>query len=148
MFLLNFVLKNSFERSLKWRNAKLFPNENKQAIDIKLTAEEQNTLRYVAGFIPFSLEKRYMNQQESEVGKMVFIFIRRIENVATSILNWNLLLDYNGQDLRDVLMEKLKINSQGIEVILVKNVPGQYSFHVQKITPSLLTFSSDFQCTI
>ena len=42
------------------------------------------------------------------VNEKFFIFIRRIENVARSILNCNLLLDYNGQDLRDILMERLR----------------------------------------
>ena len=36
-----------------------------------------------------------------------YIFIRRIENVARSVLNCNLIANYKGEDLREVLMEKL-----------------------------------------
>ena len=36
-----------------------------------------------------------------------YIFIRRIENVARSVLKCNIIENYKGEDLREVLMEKL-----------------------------------------
>lgn len=149
MFLLNAIGKQFFQISLSWRNEQLINHEVK-SIDTTLSNEEQTTLRYVAGFIPFSLSNRYKNKQNTELGKMVmetisswransnetneksflefskswidrvnrgglflvnddfFIFIRRIENVARSVLNSNLISNYKGEDLRDVLMNKLK----------------------------------------
>ncbi|XP_047125905.1 uncharacterized protein LOC124807729 [Hydra vulgaris] len=41
-----------------------------------------------------------------------YLFICHIENIARSILNRNLLVNYNGQDLRDVLMSNFQKNAQ------------------------------------
>ena len=167
MFLLNSILKFFFQISLNWRNEKLL-SDNTKTIDVKLSIEEQTTLRYVAGFIPFSLGKRFKNKQNSDIGKMVmetilswqanpaetdktflefskswtekvnrgglflvnddfFIFIRRIENVARSVLNCNLILNYKGEDLRDVLMEKFN-KSELIDIgweSLTKNLQSE-----------------------
>ena len=117
--------------------------------DTKITLQEEKTLRYVAGFIPFSLAKRYKNQS-STLSKVIldfietwrgksddnlklehtktwcekinrgglflvndefYVFIRRIENVARTVLNKDLLTNYKGEDLRDVIMDKLKCDS-------------------------------------
>ena len=148
--LFNTVLKRLFELSLEWRNETVLKETFTKA-DVKLSVEEQKTLRYVAGFMPFSLAKRYKIKQDTAVGKAVletisswrlnssdndkdmnflefskcltdrvnrgglflvkdeyFIFIRRVENVARLTLNCNLSTNYKGEDLRDILMRKLR----------------------------------------
>ena len=37
-----------------------------------------------------------------------YIFVRRVENVARTVLNSNLIIKYKGKDLRDVLMKNSK----------------------------------------
>ena len=37
-----------------------------------------------------------------------YIFIRRVENVARTVLNSNLIIKYKGEDLRDILMKKFQ----------------------------------------
>ncbi|XP_066919034.1 uncharacterized protein [Clytia hemisphaerica] len=150
LFLLNNIFKSFFQLSLTWRNDKLL-TRNFNEIDVKLSSQEQKTLRYVAGFIPFSLSKRFKNRQDTDMGKVVvetietwranpnenkksflefskswtervnrgglfqvnddfYIFIRRVENMARTVLNSNLILNYKGEDLREVLLEKLNQN--------------------------------------
>ena len=62
--LLNFVLTQLLSDSLTWRNNKVFAVD-KKVLNLSISPEEEKTLRYVAGFIPFSLFKTY--QQRSGI---------------------------------------------------------------------------------
>nr|XP_047141466.1 uncharacterized protein LOC124816352 [Hydra vulgaris] len=151
--LYSFVLKTWFQIALDWRNQVLL-KVNEKELDLKLTLEEEKTLRYVAGFIPFSFRKRYSNISNTNLRKAVldlvkswesqsdnkslnktfldytrdwtikinrgglflvnddfYIFIRRLENVARTVLNLNLIVKYKGEDLRDVIMKKFQTSS-------------------------------------
>ena len=145
--LLQFIVKKVFQQCIIWRSEVVFTKE-KVVTDVTLTTDEEKTLRYVAGFIPFALAKQF-GKRESKAAKLVkklieswrepgdettksksfldytkswterrnrgglfcvndefYIFIRRIENVARTVLNKQLLKSYKGEDLRDILMEK------------------------------------------
>ena len=77
--LFQYVITKFYELSLVWKNSILI---NISAIDeseLDFTVEEEKILRYVAGFIPFSLRKRYWSQKHSlrkeilvPIGKAVF----------------------------------------------------------------------------
>jgi len=121
-----------------------------------MTNQEQEVLRYVAGYVIFSLKKRYKLLTKSNViatreasvathqflssldtkiekdlqarsfldftrawieiknrGGLVkvnhnmFLFIRRVENEVRTVLTLNFIKNYRGEDLRDVLFQKL-----------------------------------------
>ena len=50
--LYSFLLKMWFQNVIEWRNHVLLKSNYKE-LDLKLTPEEEETVRYVAGFIPF-----------------------------------------------------------------------------------------------
>ena len=146
--LFQFVVTKFYEMSLIWRNSVTIEKRECVADNLEFTLEEEKVLRYVAGYIPFFLKKRYYPLQNNAVGRAVlelidcwvtkkdiresvnfydytntwteridrgglmlvnedfYIFIRRVERVARSVLNRDLLLSYNGEDLREVIMEK------------------------------------------
>ena len=120
-------------------------------LDLKLSDREEQVLRYVAGYIPFSLKRIYSRIQgnnaktvlqvlshwraPSENGERAqpysfldytkrwseevnrgglflvnddfYIFIRRLENVARTVFNRNLIDEYRGEDLRDLVAQKM-----------------------------------------
>ena len=116
--------------------------------ELKLEPEEEEVLRYVAGYIPYSLKKKYTklrhlpegqailsvlsswSKEEGEkdmsfldytrdwtalrdrgglfiINDELYIFIRRIENVARTIFNKNLLVQYCNQNLSNELKNQL-----------------------------------------
>lgn len=147
-------LDRFYKHSLAWRTATLFPPKAAE-LDLKLTVAEEQTLRYVAGYVSFSISKFYA-RKSTEVGKAIlqlvqswkvqkdhgtentflaytnkwvdrvnrgglyvvnddfYIFIRRVENAARTILNRSLMVKYRGEDLREVLMNAFNA-SEGID---------------------------------
>ena len=145
--LLSFIVTKLLSKTLSWRNSKMFTSDQK-LLDLKLTKEEEKTLRYVAGFIPFSLMKLYKHRssvlamavcdlfetwrEKEELGFEVhtvlqytkswteridrgglfkvndefYVFIRRIEMVARNVFNKQLIINYKGEDVREILLEK------------------------------------------
>ena len=140
------VITRAYHISLLWRNKVLLKSIYVHPPSASLTKEEEKVLRYVAGFIPFSLKKIYqyknspiakavldlikswmMNKEEEQedsmyaytkswidridrgglmvVNEQFYVFIKRIECVARHILNKKLMVEYHGEDLRDVLMD-------------------------------------------
>ena len=84
--LLQAVLSNVQQLLLKKRNQSLNEDTIKEE-DIKLSATEENTLRYVAGYIPFSLLKALGNRVESD-GKDALVMILHSwnkEQTSTSV---------------------------------------------------------------
>ena len=121
--------------------------------------EEQEVIRYAAGYIVYSLRKRYFSLTKSEkqstkiaaiaslqfldsvkvkadgleaktfldfsrnwielrnrgglvmINDEMLLFIRRIESLVRGVLDLNFLKCYRGQDLRDVIGEKIATNS-------------------------------------
>ena len=55
-----------FQNVIEWRNHVLLKSNYKE-LDLKLTPEEEETVRYVAGFIPFSLRKMYSNPKDTNL---------------------------------------------------------------------------------
>ena len=139
-----------FQNVIEWRNHALLKSNYKE-LDLKLTPKEEETVRYVVGFIPFSLRKMHSNRKDTDLSKAVidlikswesdsdnkllyktfleytrgwtdrtnrgglfsvnddfYIFIQRVENVARTVLNSNLIIKYKGEDLRDILMKKFQ----------------------------------------
>ena len=142
--------------SIQWRTSLFAKEVNELSQDeLKLTTSEEQTLRYVAGYIPYSMKKKYskfkvksvsdavvdffnswstqMTDDSAEVMTFlaytntwiekcnrgglfvvkddVYIFIRRVENVARTVFNKNLLLTYCNEDIRNVLLEDFSKNS-------------------------------------
>ena len=152
--LYQFVLRHFYQCSLTWRNKIMITTVDPlKKEDLEFSLEEEKILRYVAGYIPFSLRKKYWSQQENHVGKAVFAlidswtikedkkstkvsffdytktwierndrgklihpndelytFVRRLERVARSVLNKDLVVDYQGEDVRELLLGKLTSN--------------------------------------
>ena len=59
--LLQFIITKSYEKLLNERNKIVFEKE-KEIVNVELSQEELKVLRYVAGFIPFSLWKKCKNK--------------------------------------------------------------------------------------
>ena len=157
--LLHFIYSELLKTILEIRNNHLDRNlEEISADKLKLSENEENILRYVAGYVPFSILKSIgqadfdddiillihswnIDQQGKDMGFLeytkewtnkidrgglfkvndeFYIFIRRIENVARTILNRNLLVTYAGENLRTVLIEKFQksklINESWIQI--------------------------------
>ena len=93
--LLQAVLSNVQQLLLKKRNQSLNENTIKDE-DIKLSATKENTLRYVAGYIPFSLLKALGNRVESD-GKEALVMILHSwnkEQTSTSVSFLNYTRDW------------------------------------------------------
>ena len=73
--LYSFLLKMWFQNVIEWRNHVLLKS-NYNELDLKLTPEEEETVRYVAGFIPFSLRKMYSNRKDTNLSKAVIDLIK------------------------------------------------------------------------
>ena len=72
--LYNYVTKKYFEKVLKWKNS-LLEISDEVVVDIHLSSAEENTLRYVAGFIPYCSSKKYKNCKDHELSKIVMNLI-------------------------------------------------------------------------
>ena len=150
--LYHFILMRLVEYIIEYENEKkresLFSQE-----DLRLTEDQQQIVRYVAGYIIFSLTKKwkmvYRNKKSMVASAAVdflksiritsnniransfldfsmkwvelvnrgglvivnddfFIFIRRIENTVRQLLTIDMLRNYRGEDLRDLLMTSLE----------------------------------------
>ena len=64
--LYSFLLKMWFQNVIEWRNHVLLKSNYKE-LDLKLTPEEEETVCYVSGFIPFSLQKMYSNHKNTDL---------------------------------------------------------------------------------
>ena len=150
--LFQFVMSKNSHFSLQWKSFVLLKKADINAASLSLTPEEEKVLRYVAGFIPFSLKKKYYSRRDTNVGRVVldlvsswtssdlkdsrgesvstlyeyslswtekinrgglmvvneifFVFIRRVESVARTIINRDLMINYKGEDLRDIILNK------------------------------------------
>ena len=147
--LFQFVLCKGYEAALIWKNSVYCRQHDFDPSALEFTKEEEKILRYVAGYIPFSLKKKYWTRRQTPLGKAVldmvnswtikadenrdsktlyeytlswtekinrgglmivnesfFIFVRHVESVARTVLNKSLIINYCGEDLRDVLLEK------------------------------------------
>jgi len=147
-FLLNNFLQKSFEFCLPPKNDFL------KVADLALSKEEEATLRYVAGYIVFSLKNRLKKKTSLEakaaiaileklgskndnalndessindytchwvqqvnrgglfiVNQQFYLFVKLMEHIARIILNKNLLIQYCGQDIRAVLIQRFQGNS-------------------------------------
>lgn len=154
IMLLQYLMTKSLRHILRERNNYLIEDvEQFTEDDLKLSESEQNTLRYVAGYIPYSIKANLKVKKDSPAKKALlcclghwsqddknatemdflsftkewtniinrgglflindefFIFIRRVENVARTILNNKLMISYAGEDLRKVHMEKFAKSS-------------------------------------
>ncbi|XP_065683665.1 uncharacterized protein LOC124809816 [Hydra vulgaris] len=74
-----FILKTWFQNAIEWRNHVLLESNYKE-LDLRLTPEEEETVRYVAGFIPFSLRKMYSNRKDTDLTKAVLDLIKSWES--------------------------------------------------------------------
>ena len=137
------------------------------SLDVKLNEKEENVLRYVSGYIPFSLKNRYSkidgkdakivlqvinswrapsdSRLESSysfleytkkwvsevnrgglflVNNDFYIFIRRLENVARLFFNKDLIKNYNGDDIRDIVGCKMLMSKLILEAwdTLTRNI--------------------------
>ncbi|XP_066933659.1 uncharacterized protein [Clytia hemisphaerica] len=169
--LLNSLILNIMTEILKLENYK----EKDKSVEVKLTTEEQQVLRYSAGYIIFSMRRKYFKLLKSNVeltkltanGAMKFIesiieeydpglsgetyleftqkwvelrnrgglvqlndnfylFIRRVEGLVKGILTVEFLRRYRSEDLRDILMERIR-KSDGVNnrwEILTKDFEG------------------------
>ena len=84
--LLQFIITKMYEKLLLKRNIILF-KEEKEIVNIQLSKEEQKILRYVAGFIPFSLSKKYKNKSgdvADSVRKLLNSWRDNVNSDATS----------------------------------------------------------------
>ena len=154
--LYTYLITKSYERSMVWKNDVLINTDTAIDFDkIKITEQEEKVLRYVAGYIPFSLKKQFWSRRHQEIGMVVtelvcswmlkedkesdlqfsslyeytmpwtnrinrgglmvvnehfYVFIKRIEMIVRTILNKNLIITYDGEDLRDILFKKLENN--------------------------------------
>lgn len=143
------ILDRLLFHSLKHRtDVMLTEKEPVSDAELKLSTVEEETLRYVAGYIPFSLKRKYHKQRHLPEGKAIlavlaswstekadvelsfldytrnwtaeknrgglfvindemYIFIRRVENVARTLFNKRILVQYCNQNLNKELVERL-----------------------------------------
>lgn len=64
--LFHFILSKFQKKLWSFRNDFINKDADLEVPDLKLTAPEENTLRYVAGYIPHSIFKKLENQTESD----------------------------------------------------------------------------------
>uniref|UniRef100_A0A7M5V9U8 C2H2-type domain-containing protein n=2 Tax=Clytia hemisphaerica TaxID=252671 RepID=A0A7M5V9U8_9CNID len=147
--LYTFMVTKTLSLILKWKNDKLIEISEVDHTKLSLSPEEEKVLRYVSGFIPYSLKKRFSRVKESNLkraalqvvnawcldgdnedtsdfyeytlswtnrinrgGLMIvkepfYVFIKRIEIAVREVLNVALIENYRGEDLRDLILEKL-----------------------------------------
>lgn len=72
--LLTHIINKLFYKLIKLRTS-LYPDLNSQDLDLSISPQEEKILRYVAGFIPFSLLKRFKNKS-SEIAILVCQLIK------------------------------------------------------------------------
>ena len=143
------ILDRLLYYSLKHRTDVMLPEKQPVSdAELKLSTVEEETLRYVAGYIPFSLKRKYYKQRHLPEGKAiltvlsswsseksdkelsfldytrnwtaeknrgglfvinddVYIFIRRVENVARTLFNKSILVQYCNQNLNTELVKRL-----------------------------------------
>ena len=149
--LLQFLLNKCLFEILKMHNklAELGTGDSLTAKELKITQVEEKIIRYVAGYIPYSISKKLSSMKETPQRKImldimktwnkadlpkddlnilqytnewvdkvnrgglflvtdnVYRFIVRVEIVARTILNTKLIATYAGEDLREIIIEKL-----------------------------------------
>ena len=157
---------------MKYENLKR-ESAPKEVIDIELTQDEQQVVYYVAGYVVFSLLRKYkkinlnnpantaaiaaiqlLSSLEAKnyskvqgysflqfakkwlelvnrgglikVHDDMFIFIRQVENTMRTVLNIHLIKTYHGQDLREIIQEKLEQNQfiNKVWETISRNVPN------------------------
>ena len=64
-FLFTYLVKRIYNNTIKWVINKSRNDEISNSVNICMTSHEAKILRYVAGFIPFSLKKRFENKKDS-----------------------------------------------------------------------------------
>ena len=72
--LFNFVHNSILKHLIQYRTRFLFPGTTKKSVPSKLTENEEQSIRYVAGYIGCSLKKAFKHSKSSE-GKAMFHLI-------------------------------------------------------------------------
>ena len=69
--LFHFVLFKGYEAALIWKNSSYCRQHDFDLSALEFTKEEKKILRYVAGYIPFSLKRKYWTRRQTPLGKEV-----------------------------------------------------------------------------
>ena len=152
--LFNYVMPEVLNKVLKLRNSKILPL--KKDLNVELDQSEEETLRYVAGYVLLSLKRslKSMNKSDAKVilemlntwgskdldhivdekesvedyskrwietisrGGLLFVcdefygLIKAIELEVRLVLNKNILVNYCGQNIRSVILQKLTTSEE------------------------------------
>ena len=148
--LYTFIVKKVFLKCLYWKKGTRQIGLEEDNLNLNLSSHEAKVLRYVAGFLPFSIKCLYEtrndatskvivsilnswrlsnNADEREetylefsnawvdsvdrgglflVNDCLYVFVKRIEDVARKLFNKKLIYSYQGEDLRDTLMNRFE----------------------------------------
>ena len=148
--LYTFIVKKVFLKCLYWKKGTRQIGLEEDNLNLNLSSHEAKVLRYVAGFLPFSIKCLYEtrndatskvivsilnswrlsnNADEREetylefsnawvdsvdrgglflVNNCFYVFVKRIEDVARKLFNKKLIYSYQGEDLRDTLMNRFE----------------------------------------
>ncbi|XP_065671483.1 uncharacterized protein LOC136089423 [Hydra vulgaris] len=90
--LYQFILTKVYEKLLIWRNNQL-DNKNPVKEDLVLSSQEEKTLHYVAGFVAFSLAKRY-KIQTNESAKIFLNLLESWRENSNKIMVFESIYDY------------------------------------------------------
>jgi len=81
--LLSYIIDRFYLHSIKYHSMFLLGDSTENVLDsdIRLTSSEENTVRYVAGYIPFSLFHKFTNMKVTESTKAALSIIKSWSNV-------------------------------------------------------------------
>ena len=77
--LLQFILRTYFYLLLKQRNETDVPDEQNSNVQYELTEEEQQVVRYIAGYIPYALLKTY-SKLEAKGNSAAGVFVKQLKS--------------------------------------------------------------------
>ena len=130
--LFQFIFFKGYEKFLVLRNSMFCKKESVNAAALQFSKEEEKILRYVAGYIPFTLKKRYKRRQKTPLGKAVSSIIDSWTLKADDDGNYDSLYSYT-------LSWTEKINRGGLMV--VNDEFYQFIKHVESVARTVLNKS-------
>ena len=130
--LFQFLIFKSYEKALIWKNSLQKISYSVSPSSLSFTENEEKVLRYVAGYIPFSLKKKYWSRKQTHVGKTVLSMINLWIVKGDEIKEDASLYEYS-------LSWTEKINRGGLMVVN----ESFYSFikHIESVARSVLNKS-------
>ena len=127
--LFQFVLCKSYEAALIWRNSIYCRQHDFDSSVLEFTKEEEKILRYVAGYIPFSLKKKYWTRRQTALGKAVLGMVNSWTIKADENKDSKTLYEY-------ILSWTEKINRGGL--MIVNEIFFIFVRHVESVARTII----------